>query len=81
MGTVLHEEVTRSDGFHRFFYESVILRGDSNDVDAWKKPFDPTSCLHPTYPGHFHIHDNDVRKESKGHLNGCLPVCGLTDDR
>ena len=46
----------------------------------WKKPFDPPSGLDPIDPRHFHIHDNDVRSESKGHLNGGLPVSCLTDD-
>jgi hypothetical protein len=49
-------------------------------VHAWKKTFDSPGCLDSTYPRHFHIHNNDVRSESKGQLNGCLPVCGLTDD-
>ena len=34
----------------------------------------------PLILGIFIIHDNDVRSESKSHLNGGLPVCGLTDD-
>ena len=80
MGVVLSDEVCRSSGFHGFLYERVILRGDSNDVYAWKKTLDSPSCLDSTYPRHFHVHNNDVRSASKGQLNGCLPVCGLTDD-
>ena len=44
------------------FMSSVILRGDSNDVYVWKKTFDPPSGLDSTDPGHFHIHDNDLRR-------------------
>lgn len=80
MGTVLRDKVRGSGSFHGFFYGSVILRGDSNDVYVWKKTFDPPSGLDSTDPGHFHIHNNDLRKELKGHLNSCLSVHGRTDN-
>ena len=80
MGTVLRDKVGGSGSFHGFFYDRVILRGDSNDVYSWEKTFDPPSGLDSTDPGHCHIHDNDLRKELKGHLNGCLPVHGRTDN-
>jgi hypothetical protein len=49
-------------------------------VYAWKKTFDPPSGLDSTDPGHFYIHDNDLRKELKGHLNSSLSVHGRTDN-
>lgn len=46
-------------------------------VSVWKTPFDSTRGLDPTHPPHDHIHNNDLRSESKGHLNGYNSICGL----
>lgn len=49
-------------------------------MDLWQSTFDSLSCLDSTFAGHFHIHYDDVRSESKSQLNGFVPIGGLTND-
>src|SRR5690349_18075571 len=49
-------------------------------MDLRESSFDVLRGLHSAFPRHFHIHNNDVRSEPKGQLNGFIPVCGLPND-
>lgn len=81
MSTVLRDERGKAYGLHGVFQIRFILRRNSDDMDLRERLLDVLRGLNAIFARHFHVHNNDVRRESKGQVNGFVPVCGLTHDR
>lgn len=80
MGAVFGEEYGRSDGSHGCLQKCILVRRDGDDMYARIRVLDASCCFNTIHARHFHIHNDDLRRESIGHLNGRLSVCGLADN-
>lgn len=54
--------------------------GQQDDDSSWVLLEDPASGLDPADPRQPHIHQNDVRLQRAGQLDGALAVSRLPDD-
>ena len=81
MSTVLRDERGKADGLHGVFQIRFVLRRNPDDMDLREGLLDVLRGLDAILAGHFHIHNNDVRCESKSQVNGFVTVCGITYDR